>query len=359
MAGKVDIIQTLSKKIAELTVVVHMLFKRNHEKEVEYEFFKLVNEEDKKKSKEQCTVKIAWLEQQLAEQETYRSKIEYQLSDLANLQGKIGTLEELVKELKGQVEINEQDLILANLEITDLKDKNESLVRELANKSERQEPLKEDNDELVRSLEDKLAELKLNHKDEITKLYGDKVLLQRKLENYNSSLSQELDDLKESLHILTSKQIEDQKKMDEMKLERDEIEEALRRSNEDKKNLQKKLQIVNEQMHLLLKNNNNKNKKYPEEQERPKKPLFQTRDEELERLKQEVQLYKRELQNREGNFNRMFADQQPVIVQNQPDPSLVERNLTGTRISKRQHLPKLGNERSLTFAGGIKRTTFR
>ena len=38
------------------------------------------------------------------------------------------------------------------------------------------------------------------------------------------------------------------------------------------------------------------------------------RDDELERLRREVQRYRLELSNRELSFNRMFTDHQPVVV---------------------------------------------
>ena len=43
--------------------------------------------------------------------------------------------------------------------------------------------------------------------------------------------------------------------------------------------------------------------------------LLQEYIDEIERLKREVQKYRNELQNRESNFNRMFVDQNPVMVE--------------------------------------------
>ena len=45
--------------------------------------------------------------------------------------------------------------------------------------------------------------------------------------------------------------------------------------------------------------------------------VFQ-RDDELERLRREVQRYRLELTNRESSFNRMFTDHHPVIVDGKP-----------------------------------------
>ena len=40
--------------------------------------------------------------------------------------------------------------------------------------------------------------------------------------------------------------------------------------------------------------------------------------EEIEKLRKEVHRYRNELINREGNFNRMFTEQQPVCVERRP-----------------------------------------
>ena len=42
---------------------------------------------------------------------------------------------------------------------------------------------------------------------------------------------------------------------------------------------------------------------------------FLQRDDEIARLKREIQRYRLELSNRESNFNRVFAGQKPVLVE--------------------------------------------
>ena len=42
--------------------------------------------------------------------------------------------------------------------------------------------------------------------------------------------------------------------------------------------------------------------------------ILQDYDEEMDRLKRELQLCKMELCNREQNFNRMFTDKQPILI---------------------------------------------
>ena len=43
--------------------------------------------------------------------------------------------------------------------------------------------------------------------------------------------------------------------------------------------------------------------------------FFFQRDDEIARLKREIQRYRLELSNRESNFNRVFAGQKPVLVE--------------------------------------------
>lgn len=42
--------------------------------------------------------------------------------------------------------------------------------------------------------------------------------------------------------------------------------------------------------------------------------IYIQKDEELERLRREVQRYRLEISNRESNFNRVFAEQKPVVT---------------------------------------------
>jgi len=377
----------ISKKVAELTVVVHMLFKRNHEKEVEYEYFKIVAEKELSKIREEYRKKIEWLEKQLDEQEAYRAKVDYQLGDMKNLEEKIRQLE-MDNENTRQQGIEKEELLhTANLEISVLKQK---LVDQsnLNKSSEPDPPIKSslgppigdqerisksatqfhipspipDNDSrdfeaIIQGLKDDIVKLKHKHEKELTKSYAEKVSLQTKIDNYTSSLSQEIDELKQTLNILSNKQMVDQKKISEMDKEKRKLEENLKKLEIEKKQLQKDSKVLRDQLKNTIKNSQISNRSIMPlgnavSTGSPIQKLIESRDQELERLQKEVQMYRMELENREGNFNRMFADKQPVILGPQPEKFLVDRNLTGTRRRRQNQLPKLGEHRSLTFVSG-------
>lgn len=284
----VDFHAKISKKVAELTVVVHMLFKRNHEKEVEHEYFKLIAERQLEKIEEQHKQKLAWLEKQLDEQETYRAKVEYQLGDMSDLREKIVELEQTIDGTRQQVVAKDELLSIANLEIDVLKQKIQSYEEDLESANEKKEVKNLDaailrpaadqdrlsksatqlhmptsshekrNGELetiVRKLEGELARLKRDHENELTRKYSEKIALQNKIDAYNASLSQEIEELKHTLNTLSSKQLEDQKKITDITKEKKKIEEDLRRSEAEKKQLQRDSKLLKDQLKNSIKSN--------------------------------------------------------------------------------------------------------
>lgn len=83
---------------------------------------------------------------------------------------------------------------------------------------------------------------------------------------------------------------------------------------------------------------------------------FQNYNDELEKLRAEVRRYRLELQNRDANFNRVFTEQQPLIV----DPRAGMIGVSSSQIlSSRQSIPSSqthvsplaiqGRERSFSY----------
>ena len=72
---------------------------------------------------------------------------------------------------------------------------------------------------------------------------------------------------------------------------------------------------------------------------------FQDTNDELEKLRKEIQRYRLELYNREGNFNRIFSDKQPVLVHNKgtkvpsASPQGTGTGLLDRRMSRERTLP--------------------
>lgn len=84
--------------------------------------------------------------------------------------------------------------------------------------------------------------------------------------------------------------------------------------------------------------------------------MFQTYNDELERLRAEVRRYRLELQNRDANFNRVFTEQQPLIVDPRAgmigvNSSHVLNSRQSTPVSHTQISPLAiqGRERSFSY----------
>lgn len=286
--NNVDFHAKISKKVAELTVVVHMLFKRNHEKEIEYEYFKVLAERELENLKQQHQQKIEWLEKQLDEQEAYRAKVEYKLGDMKDLEEKIAQLEQVVESTRHQVSAKEELLGVANLEIDVLKKKIQSyeddlqsmygkknegnyldttairpVEQERLSKSATQlhitaaipEKGKEEMEATIKRLKDEILKLKHDHENERTKTYSEKIALQKKIDSYDSSLSKEIFELKQTLNILSNKQIDDQKKIVGISKEKKKIEDDLKKAEAEKKQLQRDLKSLKDQLRNAVKNN--------------------------------------------------------------------------------------------------------
>lgn len=291
MAGRnLDITAKLSKKIAELTVVVHMLFKRNHEKEVEYDFFKLLSERERTNLMKENDAKVAWLEKQLEEQEAFRAKVEYKLKDLNELREKVSTLQATKSELEEHLSRKDEDLRISGIKIEGLKQQIEEYARELQglkkgkyDKNDREiitdviDSVADDNND-TRKLEEEISELKIKHKDEITKLYAEKVLLQNKVGSFNSAFSQEIDELKQMLDALSKRQVEDQQKIYDSEVKKNELAQSLKKSEEDKKSLLKKMQFLKDQLRLVVRNKPNQKGTLSEETQPQRTPrnIFET-----------------------------------------------------------------------------------
>ena len=273
-SNKSDLTAKLSKKVAELTVVVHMLFKRNHEKEVEFEYFKVLTEKEIENVKQKFQSRVEWLERQLEEQETYRAKVEYKLGDMKELQEKVLILNRRHEETIEQLNAKEELLGIANLENDVLKQKIRSYEEDLENLNNRNLLRQNENErtksathlqsfpdhsndeanEKIDRLEKELVQLNIDYENEKMKSYAEKVALQSKIDNYNSSLSQEIEELKETLNLLSNKQAADQKKLTEIEKEKKKLGEDLKKVLEEKKSLEKDAAKLKEQFKNAMKN---------------------------------------------------------------------------------------------------------
>ncbi|XP_013416489.1 protein FAM184A [Lingula anatina] len=284
----------MSKKVAELTQVVHMLFTRNHEREVEIEALKDAYEheislliKDAKSRIEAEENKVKEMEQKgAAEGEKFKSLLEIEMRQReTELQKRIEQKDKQLSEEKRECQSLRDMLINAQKDIENLRqgvtDDLNSKKDELILKEREIENLKR----TVGNMERKMKEKERETEDIVAEL-----------EETNSKLLKEIERLRELLE------------------ESSESKEALTIRNKqlesDYRNLKKELaKKFSEMANKGAANNTDFDPK------RSTKSLnYMEYHDELERLRREVQRYKMELTNREGNFNRMFTDKQNVRV---------------------------------------------
>ncbi|KAK3097333.1 hypothetical protein FSP39_008767 [Pinctada imbricata] len=250
----------MSKKVAELTQVVHMLFTRNHEKEVEIEALKDAYEYEIQLVQEDATERLGKLEEKRLELERMLDK-----------ERKLG--KERVKSAVQQEASSREE---------EWKEKLKSMEKQLT------EEKKESNN---------LRDLLINAQKDIEKLrQGVAEQLQSKNEEIQKK-NQELERLRQKVANLEQKNSESEKHFKE-------IIKDLERSNEKLEKELSQLQALLEETHRGKMHFESKSQK------------LETDDynEEVEKLRREVQRYRMELSNRDNNFNRMFSDAGQQLV---------------------------------------------
>ncbi|KAL8616683.1 hypothetical protein ACOMHN_031665 [Nucella lapillus] len=271
----------MSKKVAELTQVVHMLFTRNHEKEVELDTLKEAYEFEISEIIADAKSRIAQLQvddtqHQQDEELRKQQKDEFLLKE-REWKTKVDESERLLHEERTECQNLRDMLIRAQRDIENLRhgvsQQMNTQVDEVSRRDHEIERLRKHVTQLEQSLKDCGKESNDLIKD---------------LEKNNDSLERELRQvhaaLEESHHtrdhlIVRNKQLEGEMK-------------TLRRDFN-----RKVTEVVNGQK--LQRNGAEYSQDYSEE---------------LERLRRQVQRYRLELSNRVVNFNRMFTEKQPIHV---------------------------------------------
>ncbi|XP_077989378.1 uncharacterized protein LOC144443713 [Glandiceps talaboti] len=274
----------MCKKVAELTQVVHMLFTRNHEKEVEMECLRDAYEQEIHLIISDAKGRIARLDRELLETRKNSNKEASKLRD---------EMRENIKKLEmkylDEVKIKDAKIIDLERENVDLK-KQLSLANETVQKFE--EGASNESQSLLKQLKERDAQLK-------------------KLEGI-ITIREELLHEKEQLLKKLSKQIE----QTEVKLmtEVEELKKTLSEVNLMKENLSHRNRQLEDDL-KMLKKELRKRLQSSGGADSAKTGMSRTPlnlNEEIERLKREIKWYRMELCNREGNFNRVFAENRPV-----------------------------------------------
>ncbi|XP_076444173.1 uncharacterized protein LOC143282423 [Babylonia areolata] len=276
----------MSKKVAELTQVVHMLFTRNHEKEVELDALKDAYEHEISEVIDDARNRIAQLKNQVEDLQKHQEGV----SDKSRKQQE----EEFLlreRELKSKLQESERQLQEERTECQNLRDMLIRAQRDIENlRQGASQQMTSQADELgkrdreIERLKKQAGQLETSLKD-CSKESQEVV---KDLEKNNDGLERELRHVHAALE-------ESHRTRDQLLVRNKQLEADLKTLRRDFN--RKVTEVVNGQK--LQRNNVDYSPDY---------------NEELERLRREVQRYRLELSNRDVNFNRMFTEKQPVHV---------------------------------------------
>lgn len=363
-----DLKGKLSRKIAELTMVIHLLFTRNHEREIEVESLKTAYEHEISVILEEAKGKISWLEGQLDELEKYRVLLDLKNTEIEKDKQQIQDLQNREEELNAQLGHKDQLLIIAEKQIVQLKEslmdmsnsRDDHLSVELENvkkdNSNLKEKIKVKNDKIKKSQNqvDNLQSTVKTLEDELKDVLEKKQRLEVSVDDLQGDWQDEIKRLGQKIAEYTKQQQEDQTRASKLEWKNKQLSHQVKELEDEKQQLELKIQ-----QYVDERNKRKESKRSPRSVTKGSpevpRPSPIDRDDELERLRREVQRYRLELSNREMSFNRMFTDHKPVIV----DPNRRKAssnlahdnsfpNLSGVQGRKRtgiQQLPALGEQR--------------
>lgn len=270
----------MSKKVAELTQVVHMLFTRNHEKEVEIEAIKksyeheieLVLQDARSRIQDLQAQVSGYVEQLAKDKERAEQKLATELAaQEADWRHKLKEAERLLQEEKTECQNLRDMLINAQRDIENLR---QGVTDQITFKSDEINKREKESERLRAQV----ASLEADMKDS-----------QREAQAVISELqktSEKLEDDVRQLHLA----------MDNSHKTRDQLLARNKQLEADMKALRREF-----------------NRKATETRS-IRTPQTQEVSEEVERLRREIQRYRLELSNRDNNFNRMFTEKQPMLV---------------------------------------------
>lgn len=246
----VDLKAKLSRKIAELTMVVHLLFTRNHEREVEIDALKSVYSKEIKKIHEDVKGKVSWLEGQLEDLEKTRVMLDLKNTEIAKHKQQNQMLIEKETELRKQLDEKHHLLTLAQKDIIKLRDQLTSKATYDSEQTEDLQKLKEEIQQLRRQNEEmdsKFSAKSKKHKDLLKQI--------DELQTNVKSLSMELKEVlskNEQLQMLLDGQHNDwQGEIDKLQFEIAQLMDCQKGDQEKYTKLEKKnkqLQLLNSEL---------------------------------------------------------------------------------------------------------------
>lgn len=253
-----DIKTKLSRKIAELTMVIHLLFTRNHEREVEIEAVKTAYEYEIDVIRKEAQGKMSWLEGQLDELEKFRvllnlkatenDKDKQQIKELQNKEAELHEtlghkdqllalaekqIVELREQLMGKLKADDEQIGMLSTELESAKMENSFLKEKLKAKTDKMKKSERQIDSLqskVRTLEEELFDISEQ---------------KRKLENsvngLESDWQDEIDNLSHRIKEYTKQQQEDQLRAEKLEMENRHLNQQVKDLEDDKRQLEFKI----------------------------------------------------------------------------------------------------------------------
>lgn len=254
-----DLKGKLSRKIAELTMVIHLLFTRNHEREFEVEALKTAYEHEISLILDEAKGKISWLEGQLDDLEKYRVLLDLKNTESEKDKQQIADLQNKEAELKALLEQKDQLLAVAQKQIVELKeshmDKLKSGDEQVAILTEELETVKKENSDLKDKLKGKTSKVK-KYESQIQNLQSkvksleeelnDALERKERLENSVNGLQDdwqdEIDKLSHRIAEYTKQQKEDQIRTEKLEWKNSQLLQQVRELEDDKRQLELKIQ---------------------------------------------------------------------------------------------------------------------
>lgn len=249
----------LSRKIAELTMVIHLLFTRNHERELELEALKTAYEHEISLILEEAKGKISWLEGQLNELEKFRVLLDLKNTENEKDKQQIKDLQAKVAELNALLEHKDQLLAVAEKQIVELKDKLvdklQSGDEQVALLSAELETVKKDNSNLKEKLKAKTDKIKkcqsqvenLQSKvktleEELRDALEKKQRLENSVNGLQGDWQDEIDKLSCRIAEYTKQQQEDQSRAEKLEWKNKQLSQQIKELEDDKRQLELKIQ---------------------------------------------------------------------------------------------------------------------
>ncbi|XP_064648126.1 M protein, serotype 2.1-like isoform X1 [Lineus longissimus] len=288
----------MSKKVAELTQVVHMLFTRNHEKEVELEAQKEAYEYEIELVIRDAKSQIERLDMKIRELERSRN-IEGEKARLQYGQ----EMQQRESELKAKLEEKEKELVEEKSECQHVRDL-------LINAQKDIEQLRRGVSSELDSKSDEVA----NKNKEIEKLRRSVEKTEKKLKDSERKSDEAIKDLSTDNDKLQKELSQLQELFEDNRKTKEQLISANKLLEIEIKKIRKEL---GKRLTEMVANQNGKGRGMVvtpllDSFDVPRNP--QDYNNELDRLRREVQRYKMELTNRDSNFNRVFTEFQPVVV---------------------------------------------